>query len=191
MSRPLTIRWHSRAGQGAITVANALVEILGAHGKTVQSFPEFGAEKRGAPVLVFNRIGDSEIRDTSKPRSPEIVILLDSSLVASDEVSATEVLAGLPVDGKLLINTAQENVAFASDVTHVWRLDASKIAMDEIGRDIPNVPILGALLKIAELADLESFQKELASYLSRGLPKKVVAGNMKAFERGFTEITKI
>jgi len=190
MSQPLTIRWHSRAGQGAITVSQALAEILAAHGKIVQSFPEFGAEKRGAPVLVFNRIGDSDIRDTSKPRNPDIVILLDSSLIASDEVPAEEVLAGLTDNGKLLINTTQENVAFASEIAHVYHLDASKIAVEEIGRDIPNVPILGALLKIAELVDIEDFKKELKEYLSRGLPEKIVAGNLKAFERGYNEVTK-
>ncbi len=186
-SQTFSIRWHSRAGQGAITVATALAEILGAHGQFVQSFPEFGAEKRGAPVTVFNRISAEPLTDPSQPSELDLVVLLDPTLIASCEVSPETVLKGLKSTGKLLVNTTQQKLDFTGE-TATYALDASSIAVSEIGRDIPNVPLLGALLALTGLATLESFQAELKSYLARGLSEKIVAGNLKAFEHGYNEV---
>lgn len=191
MANTLTFRWHSRAGQGAITASNALAEILGDSGKLVQSFPEFGAEKRGAPVAVFNRISEQKITDVSHPTELDIAILLDTTLISSCEITALEVLEGLKEEGKLLVNTAQKELLMAKGLKHVFVLDASEISLKEIGMDIPNVPILGALVKISELSDLKDFLPKLEDYLARGLPEKIVAGNLKAFERGFKEVEKI
>jgi pyruvate ferredoxin oxidoreductase gamma subunit len=101
------------------------------------------------------------------------------------------VLAGLKKNGKLLVNTDQDQLAFAGEHANVYKLNASAIAVAEIGRDIPNVPILGALIKIAELAELPSFQTDLQKYLNHGLPEKIVDGNLKAFARGYNEVTKL
>lgn len=191
MSRSIAIRWHSRAGQGAITVANALAEFLGRAGKYVQSFPEYGAEKRGAPVLVFNRISNSPIVAVGKPTGVDCVVLLDSSLIASHELTPGEVLAGLHVDGKLLVNTSQAALTFAREVANVYTLDASTIAVECIGKNIPNVPILGALVAIAELGDEEGVKKELEEYLASSLPPALVAGNLAAFTRGYQEVKKV
>lgn len=191
MSRFLALRWHSRAGQGAITVATALAEFLGASGRHVQSFPEYGAEKRGAPVTVFNRISNSPIVAVGKPTTIDVAILLDPSLIASGELTPTEVLSGLAVDGKLLVNSEQTHLEFANEVANVYTVHASGIATAEIGKNIPNVPLLGALVRIAELGDRDGVAKELEAYLSAGLPRPIVEGNLRAFARGYDEVTKI
>ncbi len=189
-SQTFSIRWHSRAGQGAITVATALAEILGTHGQFIQSFPEFGAEKRGAPVTVFNRVSDEPLTDPSQPTELDLIVLLDSTLIASCEVLPETVLKGLKSEGKLLINTTQEKLDFSGE-NATYALDASGIAVSEIGRDIPNVPLLGALLKLTKLAELKSFQADLKTYLACHLPEKIVTGNLKAFERGYNEVKQL
>lgn len=186
-----SIRWHSRAGQGAITAASALAEILGASGAYVQCFPEFGAEKRGAPVAVFNRISTAPITDISKPTSLDVIVIVDGTLIGSGEITPTEALAGLRVDGKLLVNTTQSSLAFAGDVANVYAIDGSGIAMAEIGKNIPNVPLLGALIAIGGFADVEPFAEKLRAYLAGSLPAAIVEGNIRAFRRGFEEVRKL
>lgn len=187
----LAIRWHSRAGQGAITAATALAEILGTHGLCVQSFPEYGAEKRGAPVTVFNRLADTAIFEIGAPEAVDLVVLLDASLVASGEVAAETVLAGLKPDGQLLVNTAQTVLAFAANVAQVWTVDGGHISTAEIGKNIPNVPVLGALVALTGLLDEATFAAALEKYLGAGLPPPVVAGNLRALHRGWKEVRRI
>lgn len=191
MIAEIAVRWHSRAGQGAITASTALAEILGNRGKFVQSFPDFGAEKRGAPVAVFNRIAMKKLEDVSHPTRIDASVLLDSSLISSCEVSIAKLLKGLKKNGILLVNSRQKKLKMVVGDARVFAIDASEIALAEIGRDIPNVPILGALVRILKLAKLADFKKYLQKYLAKNLPLEIVAGNLKAFERGFNELVEI
>ncbi|MFH1546056.1 MAG: 2-oxoacid:acceptor oxidoreductase family protein [Patescibacteria group bacterium] len=191
MKKILSIRWHSRAGQGAITASTALAEILGSHGKFVQSFPDFGAEKRGAPVVVFNRISDQKIEDVSHPAEVDAAVLLDTSLISSCEIPVETLLEGLKENGILLVNTPQKALKMGVNSAKVFAVNASEIAVAEIGKDIPNVPILGALVRILNLAKLESFSRELRNYLVKNLPPEIVAGNLRALKRGFEEASEI
>jgi pyruvate ferredoxin oxidoreductase gamma subunit len=191
MAQNISIRWFSRAGQGAITAATALAEILGGHGKFVQVFPDFGAEKRGAAVVVFNRISDEKITNVAHPRGVDIIVLLDTSLVASGEISKEKLLEGLNPGGKLLVNTNQTKLKIAHDLENVFTVKASEIAVASIGKDIPNVPILGALVKIGDFATLEKFQADLKKFLGSHLPPEILEGNLKAFEKGYNEVSKL
>ena len=191
MNSEIAIRWHSRAGQGAITASSALAEILGSRGKFVQSFADFGAEKRGAPVVVFNRIADEKLEDVSHPTTIDAAILLDPSLISSREIAPSELLAGLAADGILLMNSGQKKLKMAVGGVRVFGIAASEIALAEIGKDIPNVPILGALVRILELSEAKKFAAELRKYLAKNLPAEIVAGNLRAFERGFSEVAEI
>jgi pyruvate ferredoxin oxidoreductase gamma subunit len=195
MSQPSThptttfsLRWHSRAGQGAVTAASALAEILSARGKFVQAFPEFGAEKRGAAVLVFNRIADQPFKLMEPVRYPTLAILMDTTL-ANSETAYQEIVAGLdPKNSALLINTAQAKTRFSEFFSgKIFHLDALKIALEEIKKPIPNVPILGAAVKILELSEENIFAAALEKYLQKDLPLEIVAGNTRAFRRGCAE----
>lgn len=189
----LGIRWHSRAGHGAITAANALCEIVADNTNLfTQSFPDFGAEKKGAPVVVYNRFSEEKISETHHIQHPNIVLLLDASLINANELSYEDVLDGIQDDGNLIINTLQERTQFSEKFKGtVWHLKATPIAENEIGRNIPNVPMLGALLKVSGLIDLEKFLPPLEAYLAAHLPPKIVEGNLKALQRGFNEVTKV
>ena len=153
------ICFHGRGGQGSVTAANLLVAASLRDGnKGVQAFPLFGAERRGAPVRAFARISDEEIHLRSEVYSPDIVIVLDESIIG-----IVDVLKGLKKDGKILINTTKKPEDFDfSDKYHVATVDATGVAIkhDILVGGIPvvNTPILGAVPKILDRVTLPSIQ---------------------------------
>ena len=192
--KTLGIRWHSRAGHGAITAANALCEIVDANTDwETQSFPDFGAEKRGAPVTVYNRFSKGKIRENHHVQNPDIIVFFDTSLINEDELSYEDIIKGMNTnpEANLVINTSQKRTQFSDKISgSVWHIDATRISEKEIGRNIPNVPILGSLLKISGLMTLEEFLPPLEKYLLNALPEKIVAGNLVAFKRGYEEVVQ-
>jgi len=153
------ICFHGRGGQGSVTAANLLVAAALKDGnKGVQAFPLFGAERRGAPVRAFARISDEEIHLRSEVYFPDIVIVLDESIIG-----IVDVLKGLKKGGKILINTTKEPEDFDfSNKYHVATVDATGVAIkhDILVGGIPvvNTPILGAVPKILDRVTLPSIQ---------------------------------
>jgi 2-oxoacid:acceptor oxidoreductase gamma subunit (pyruvate/2-ketoisovalerate family) len=153
------IVFHGRGGQGAVTAANLLVAAALQDGnKGVQAFPFFGAERRGAPVRAFARVSGEEIHLRSEVYSPDIVIVLDESIM-----EIADVLKGLKKDGKILINTAKKPGDFNFPKKyHVATVDATGIAIkhDILVGGIPvvNTPILGAVPKVLDRVTLPSIQ---------------------------------
>lgn len=189
MRDTLNVRWHSRAGQGAVTAANFFAEALAQFGYKVQSFPDFGAEKRGAPVVVFNRFSnqDESLDDPAHLKYVDLVVLFDTTLLG-DEVSYDDILKHLGDNGLLVINTAKTdpskfNKLFNGVIHHV---NASGIALDTIKRNIPNVAMMGALTKILEI-DKDKMKITLELHLSKVFPEALVQKNMIGFDRGYGE----
>lgn len=153
------ICFHGRGGQGSVTAANLLVAAALKDGnKGVQAFPLFGAERRGAPVRAFARISDEEIHLRSEVYFPDIVIVLDESIIG-----IVDVLKGLKKGGKILINTTKEPDDFDfSNKYYVATVDATGVAIkhDILVGGIPvvNTPILGAVPKILDRVTLPSIQ---------------------------------
>jgi pyruvate ferredoxin oxidoreductase gamma subunit/2-oxoisovalerate ferredoxin oxidoreductase gamma subunit len=153
---------HGRGGQGAVTAANLLVEAALLDGnRGVQAFPFFGAERRGAPVRAFARISESEIYLRSEIYSPDIVIVLDESIMGM-----VDVLKGIKDDGKILINTTKKPHDFDfSNKLDVATVDATAIAIknDILVGGIPvvNTPILGSVPKILDKVTLKSIQQTI------------------------------
>lgn len=149
------IRWHGRGGQGAVTSAELVALAAIREGRFAQAFPSFGPERRGAPVLAFNRISNvSPIRVRAAVAYPDIVIVLDPGLVG-----ITDVTSGLKQDGTLVINTPRALVDITSELGGPWRLaavDATAIAREMIGLPIVNTTMLGALVRATEIMELES-----------------------------------
>ncbi len=184
------IRWHGRGGQGAKTAALLLADAALASGKYIQAFPEYGPERMGAPVASFNRISTNPILLHSGVTDPDIVIVLDPTLM--DTVDVTE---GMPADGTLLVNIEKSPVevkeifGIAPEI-RVCTVDASRISTETIGRDIPNTPMLGALVKATGILDF----KEMIDGMKKKLEKKfktkpeVIEGNLKAIERAYNEV---
>ncbi len=182
------IRWHGRAGQGAKTGANILAQAALREGKYAQSFPEFGPERRGAPMQAFNRIGDVPFTMHSAITQPDVVLVLDPHLMAT--VPVTE---GLKPEGWVLMNTSlspeETQEKWDLPAYKVATVDASRIAKETLGHDIPNIPILGALARVTEIVTLETLQTDTAQRLQKRFRDrpKVIEANLMALEQGFNE----
>jgi pyruvate ferredoxin oxidoreductase gamma subunit len=180
-------RWHARAGQGAVTASKAMGDIAASDGRYVQAFAEYGAEKRGAPVRAFNRISANPIRLYCMIEDPNWIICMDPSLIGPVDIAG-----GACLDSQFIINTPKDEewlnkkIDFGTMGYHY--VDATKIAVETIGRDIPNSPILGAIVKATGLFDYDKFAEILEVNYSAHFPKKLVDSNMTAFKRGYEEV---
>ena len=177
------IIFHGRGGQGAVTAANLLVAAALRDGnKGVQAFPFFGAERRGAPVRAFARISEDEIHLRSEIYYPDIVIVLDESIM-----NLVDVFKGLKKGGKILINSTKKPDVFTfSKKFDVATVDATGIALNrEIlvgGIPVVNTPILGAVPKISNKITLESIQETIKDKWRGELVRRNVQATQDAFE---------
>jgi len=142
----LEIRWHGRGGQGAVTASKVLAEAAMAEGKQIQAFPEYGSERQGAPIKAFTRISDHRITVHSQVTNPEVVVVLDPSLLG-----LVDVTEGMPSQGILVINTDEDPKSIRDKMKLVGRkvftVDATGISIKHLGKAIPNTPMIGALVK--------------------------------------------
>lgn len=156
----IEIRWHGRGGQGAVTSAELFAMAAISEGKYAQAFPSFGPERRGAPVLAFNRVGGtSPIRVRASITNPDVVVVLDPGLL-----SLTNVVAGLKQDGTLIINSSSSLDDIKSNFGGPWKLavvNATAIARQMLGVPIVNTAMLGALVKATAIVKIESLVKPI------------------------------
>ena len=177
----IEIRWHGRGGQGAVTSVELLALAAIEEGKYAQGFPAFGPERRGAPVLAFNRIDDKPIKVRSGIYHPDVVVVLDSSLVKL--VNITE---GLKPDGILIVNTTKTPQELAESLKFPGKIytgDATHIAREELGTPITNTTMLGALVKATHIIKLESLKVPLEHRFG-----KIAQKNMRACKRAYDEL---
>ncbi|MDD3803208.1 MAG: 2-oxoacid:acceptor oxidoreductase family protein [bacterium] len=184
------IRWHGRGGQGAKTVALLFADAALATGKYIQAFPEYGPERMGAPVQSFNRLADREITVHCSVENPDVVVILDQSLMST--VDTTE---GLNDGGVLIINTVKKpsEIREAYKVRKeikIFTVDASKISVDEIGSNKPNTPMFGALIKATSILDFDKMLLDTEEKLKKKFKSKpeVVAGNINSIKRAYQEV---
>jgi pyruvate ferredoxin oxidoreductase gamma subunit len=185
----LEIRWHGRGGQGAKTAALLFGDAAIETGKYIQAFPEYGPERMGAPVFAFNRISDKPILQHCGIKNPKIVVVLDPTLM--ETVNVTE---GLPEDGVVLVNTQKNAQEIKKELKltrqKVYVVDASKISQEILDRDLPNTPMLGALIKVSQLLEFEPMLESVRHRLEKKFPNRpdVVDGNIKAIKRAYEEV---
>ncbi|MCK9995496.1 MAG: 2-oxoacid:acceptor oxidoreductase family protein [Candidatus Krumholzibacteria bacterium] len=188
-SQMVEIRWHARGGQGAKTAAMFLAEAVLSKGKFGQGFPEYGPERRGAPMRGFTRISETPIRRHCMIERPGIVIILDPSLMDS---SAAGVTAGTDKDTVFLVNTTESLDATRKKLgvkgATVHTVDATGIALDSIGRPIPNMPMIGALLAVDDMMTIDELKAELVDKLGTKFSQVIIDGNLAAVERANKEL---
>ena len=182
----LEIRWHSRAGQGAVTGAKALCEVMAQEGKFVQAFSVYGAEKRGAPMNAFNRIDDERIIDHSKAMIPDYVLVIDPSLVYTDITYDTKESTQYVISTHLSKEELLKEVPILQG-KKVHVVDCIKISQETIGRAIPNTPMLGAFVKVSSVFDINEFSKAMEEILHK-FPQKIIDGNLQAIRRAYDEV---
>jgi len=183
----LQIRWHSRAGQGAVTGAKALADVMARTGKYVQAYSVYGSEKRGAPMSAYDKISDTPILDHSKAMIPDYVLVIDPSLVLSEEIVDNTTDDTVFIVTTHLSKDELLKVAKHLDGKKLYIVDAIKISQEEIGRAIPNTPMLGAFMKVSEVIPFEDFLKSITEILSK-FPQKIIDGNIRAIKRAYEEV---
>lgn len=187
MGKTLEIRWHGRGGQGAKTGAFLLAESMIEQGKYAQGFPDYGPERMGAPIRGYNRISDDPIRVHSGVESPDIVVVLDATLIATGTITA-----GLKPESVVIVNSHESpeeiKKQLGVDGNNVFTVDATGIALAEIGRPIPNTPMIGALLKVTELAELGKMSAILTKKFKGKISDEMVEGNLRALKRAYQEV---
>ncbi len=181
----IEIRIHGRGGQGAVTAAEILAIAAKEDGKYSQAFPFFGVERRGAPVTAFARISDEFIRVRSQIYRPDHIIVLDPSLM-----SVVDVTEGLREDGLVVINAPEDNwndVLERLSGYRVYAVDATEIALDELGVPIVNTAMVGAYLRASEVLSLDAVREAIRVRFSGEIAEK----NVRAVERAYEEVERI
>jgi len=181
------IRWHARGGQGAKTASDFVTRVAVKEGKYSQAFPEYGPERAGAPMRSYTRISSSPIRQHSAIYNPDIVVVLDPTLMETADLAE-----GLVDGGTILINTTvdagQAKAAYKLEKFDVHTVNATKIALDTIGRNIPNTPMVGALVKISGILKIDDVLETLRESFSKKFGEDVIQKNLSAIERAYEEV---
>jgi pyruvate ferredoxin oxidoreductase gamma subunit len=187
MPQAIEIRWHGRGGQGAKSGSAILSEVLFGAGKFVQSFPEYGAERQGAPMKAYNRVSDQPIRKRCGVQNPNVVAVIDPTLL--DAARPTE---GCDNNTIYLINTPMSPADIKKklglpDAVKVIIIDATKITLEEFGQNRPNAPMLGTFAHIFTEVPIQAFVEHFAHKMAK-LPEKVLSANLRAIRRGYEEV---
>lgn len=180
MAELLEVRWHGRGGFGAVTSAELVARAAISEGKYAQSFPSFGPERRGAPVLAFLRISNESIRIRTAIYKPDVVAVLDPGLL-----HAVDVTSGLKNRGKIIINSRKSPEELKSEFGYtcpVATVNATRIAKETIGMPITNTAMIGALLKVTEIVKMDSL---VAQFQERFGPR--AKANIEAAKRAYDE----
>jgi pyruvate ferredoxin oxidoreductase gamma subunit len=176
------IRWHGRGGQGAVTSAELMAQAAIYEGKYAQAFPSFGPERRGAPVLAFNRISSNKpIWVRAGITEPDIVVVLDPGLL-----NIVNVTSGLKDDGVLVVNIRGSFEDIKAKFGTKWKIamiDATTIARELLGVPIVNTTMIGALVKTTGVVELESLIEPLKKRFGRLAEK-----NINAMKKAYQEV---
>ena len=182
------IRWHGRGGQGTVTAAKVLADACLSGGRHVQAFPEYGPERAGAPLRAYNRISSSEIRMHCPVLHPQIVSIVDATLL--DSINVAE---GSVDDAIFIVNTSKDPKEIreklkAKPSQKIFTIDATRIALDCIGKALPNAPMLGAICKATNLLPLNTLLDAVKKSFGKKFAQKIINGNLEASKLGYEEV---
>ena len=179
-------RWHGRGGQGAWTASELLARAAIHEGKYIQSFPEFGPERMGAPVKAYTRISEEPIRLHSAVYHPNLAIVMDPTLLAT--VPVTE---GLGEDGILILNTTNDSKAMKNKLKMnqgtVWTVSATEIALRILGRALTNTAMLGVVARATGIVEMESIEKAVNDRFPEQLAEKNIGVIKEAYKEARPE----
>ena len=180
--------FFARGGQGAKVAAEILAQAATHENKFVQAFPNFGPERSGAPTKTFLRISDEEIRTHEPVVDPDLVIVLDDTLLDSENVSFN-----LDKNEFLIINTSMAEHEVRDKIAQkggkflgkIFPIDASGISLEIIGQPRPNTAILGKFVQVSEVVKLESVVEEFKKIFEEKIGKELCSKNIQAIEKAY------
>jgi pyruvate ferredoxin oxidoreductase gamma subunit len=188
MADTVEIRWHGRGGQGTVTAAKVFADACLSGGRYVQAFPEYGPERSGAPLRAYNRVSTKELRMHCPVLTPDIVAVVDATLL-----DALNVIEGARANAIVIVNSSKDPGLIreklkAASSQKVFALDATKIAIDCIGRPMPNSPMVGALAKVSGVVSLDQILDDVKKSFGKKFSQKIIDGNLEAVRRGYGEV---
>jgi 2-oxoacid:acceptor oxidoreductase gamma subunit (pyruvate/2-ketoisovalerate family) len=186
LKKILEVRWHGRGGQGAWTASELLARASIHEGKYIQSFPEFGPERMGAPVAAFTRISDEPIQIHCAVYNPDVVAVLDPTLLKTVPVAR-----GLNEKGTIIINSKENPTdvrkMLNTDKGRIWTVPATEVAVRILGRPITNTAMLGAVAHVTGIVKLESIEKVVKERFRGNIAEKNVAVVKETYKEVKTE----
>lgn len=188
MAETIEIRWHGRGGQGTVTAAKVLADACLSGGRYVQAFPEYGPERSGAPLRAYNRISNKELRMHCPVLKPHVVSIVDATLI--DGINVKE---GATKNAVFIVNTSKNPKEMrerlkAAPGQKVFTIDATKIALECIGRALPNAPMLGVICKVTNIISLDQLLEDIRKSFGKKFSQKIIDGNLEAARRGYEEV---
>ena len=185
MSNYFEIRWHGRGGQGTVTGAKTLAKVVQSTGKYVVAFPEYGPERRGAPLRAYNRFSSQEIRIHTPVENPDVVIVVDPTLLGLQSV-----VEGIHKDTVFIVNTEvsaaniKKNLNLAG-TNKVYTVPADTISKALFGREIPNSAVIGAFARAkSDITSKEVLLKEAGAIFEEILGPDLAEKNVQAVKEG-------
>ena len=182
----IEIRWHGRGGQGAKTAAHLLADAAFEAGLYVQGFPEYGPERMGAPITAYNRLDEAPIRIHSNIYEPDMVVIVDETLIG-----AVDVRRGLKPDGRIVVNSKQKPELVAAEFEgfagEIYAVDAMDISIRCLGKNLPNTPLLSVVARLTGVIDEAKFFEIMETAFSEKFAAKpeVVKGNIMALHEAW------
>lgn len=185
MSKFFEVRWHGRGGQGTVTGAKSLGEAVQGAGKFVVAFPEYGPERRGAPLRAFNRFSDHEIRIHTPVENPDVVIVVDPTLIGSGAI-----VSGVKPDTRYIVNTerpaAEIKALLKAEHRKIYTIPANRISKELFKKEIPNSAMMGGFAKAAgHIIGIDALIQEAAHVFAKMLPPALVEKNLEAMRLGY------
>jgi 2-oxoacid:acceptor oxidoreductase gamma subunit (pyruvate/2-ketoisovalerate family) len=178
------VRFHGRGGQGAWTASLLLAQAGLKEEKFIQSFPAFGPERAGAPITAFTRISVEKIHLHSSIYEPDVVVVLDPTLLGP------LVVDGLSGNTQLIVNTQVSGKDVRNklglDNVETWVVDATDLAMRILGRPITNTAMLGAVIKATGVVELNSLLEAVTERFSG----KIGEANVEVTRAAYEEVKK-
>lgn len=181
------VRWHGRGGQGVVTASDLLARAVILEGKFAYHAPEFGPERRGAPVRAFTRISDEPLEQHFGIYRPDAVVVIDPTLQFNHDL----ILEGLKESGLVVLNAKKVDEGLWERVKSlklsVWTVDAYSVALEVFGRPLYNTPMLGAFVKASGIVNLDSV---LEAVRERFRDPDVAAKNAEVIKRCFEGVAR-
>jgi pyruvate ferredoxin oxidoreductase gamma subunit len=167
----IEVRIHGRGGQGNVVAAYVLATAAFTEGWHAQAFPAFGAERRGAPVVAFVRLNNKTIRRRCQVAQPDYLIIQDEALL-----QVPGLIDGLKPEGSVLLNSNKTPSHFASVMpNNIVTLPATQLAIQHLGRPVPNTALLSAFLKLTGLMPTAALGRALEQRFKGPILEKNIA----------------
>ena len=180
------IRIHGRGGQGAKTASQFIAEAALEEGKHIQAFPEYGPERAGAPMKAYTRISDKHISTYAPVVHPDVVLVIDHTLLSSIDVTE-----GLAAQGVLIVNTPKSPEEIKKQLGFegkTYTVDATKIAIETVGKNLPNTPMIGAFIKVTNVVSMKAIKNLIKNKFLESLGKERTDSTIKGVELAYEAV---